>query len=72
MDSWYCDLDIDRKFRPVFFADDDRRGQRASKCSVNFHPEFIFRMDISGVDRVLGVVLYGAGSRPKLACEIKG
>ena len=67
MDSWSCDLDIDTKFRPVFSADDDRRSQRASKCSTNFHTEFIFGMDISGLDRVLGLVLYGAGPYPKLA-----
>ena len=66
MDSWSCDLDIDTKFRPVFSADDDRRSQRASKCTADFHPEFIFGMDISGMDRVLGLVFYGAGSRPKL------
>jgi hypothetical protein len=66
MDSWTCALDIDSLFRTVFSADDDCRSQRASKCSTNFYPEFIFRMDIPGVDRVLGVVLYGAGSRPKL------
>jgi hypothetical protein len=72
MDSRTCHLDTDSKFRPVFSADDDRRSQRASKCSTNFHPEFVFGMDISGLDRVLGLVLYGAGSRPKLACEIKG
>ena len=72
MDSRTGDMDIDGKFRTVFFTNDDRCSQRASKCSTNFHPEFVFGMDISGLDRVLGLVLYGAGSRPKLACEIKG
>jgi hypothetical protein len=66
MDSRTCHLDTDSKFRPVFSADDDRRSQRASKCTADFHPEFIFGMDISGMDRVLGLVFYGAGSKPKL------
>jgi hypothetical protein len=70
MDSWSCDLDIDSKFRTVFSADDDRRSQRASKCSANFHPEFVFGMDISGLDRVLGLVLYGPRPHPKLAWKI--
>ena len=72
MDSWTCDLDIDSQFRTVFSACDDCCGQKASKCTADFHSQFVFGMDISGMDRLIGVVLYGAGSRPKLAYEIKG
>jgi hypothetical protein len=67
MDSWTCDLDVDSQFRTVFSSDDDCRSPKASKCTADFHSQFVFGMDISGMDRFIGVVFYGAGSRPKLA-----
>ena len=72
MGNWTYDLDIDSQFRTVFSADNDCRSPKAPQCTADFHSQFVFGMDISGMDHLIGVVLYGAGSRPKLACEIKG
>jgi len=67
MDSWTCDLDIDSQFRTVFSADDDCRSPKAPQCTADFHSEFISGMDISRVDRVLGLVFYGPRPQSKLA-----
>ena len=71
MDNWTCDLDFDSQFCTVFSAHDDRLSKRASKCSTNFHPEFIFWVEISEVDPVLGLVFYGAGSEAIFSLVIK-
>ena len=66
MDSWSCDLDIESQFRTVFSADDDCRSPKAPQYTADFHSLFF------GMDHLIGVVLYGAGLRPKLVCDIKG
>ena len=61
MDSWTCDMDIDRELCTVFFTYHDCCRQRPSQCIANFHSEFISGVDISWMDCRIGVVLHRAG-----------